>query len=133
MALAECEAPQIKKTLRACLIDPRLILEAKTKQDLIDLAEQNGIFSTLDEWTIEIMRAAKEAGKSPLDAMLQATRETRGASKKAAHKSPMAAAQAEPPVPTEPPHATAAAAAAKKALDAAALAKHTEDWFDSAA
>jgi hypothetical protein len=72
-----------------------LILEAKTKQDLIDLAEQNGIFSTLDEWTIEIMRAAKEAGKSPLDAMLQATRETRGPSKKAAHKSPMAAAQAE--------------------------------------
>jgi hypothetical protein len=95
VALAECEAPQIKKTLRACLIEPRLILEAKTKQDLIDLAEQNGIFSTLDEWTIEIMRAAKEAGKSPLDAMLQATRETRGPSKKAAHKSPMAAAQAE--------------------------------------
>ena len=95
VALAECEAPQIKKTLRACLVDPRLILEAKTKQDLIDLAEQNGIFSTLDEWTIEIMRAAKEAGKSPLDAMLQATRETRGPSQKAAHKSPMAAAQAE--------------------------------------
>ena len=63
-SLADLQAPQIKRILREWTVDPRLILNADTKMDLIELAEQQGITSAPEEWTLQMIkedRARKES------------------------------------------------------------------------
>ena len=54
-------APEIKLILRAFSVDPVLILDAKTKMDLVELARHHGITSMPDEWTLQKLKS-KECG-----------------------------------------------------------------------
>ena len=63
-SLADLQAPQIKRILREWTVDPRLILNAETKMDLIELAEQQGITSAPEEWTLQMIKEAR-ARKEP--------------------------------------------------------------------
>jgi hypothetical protein len=54
-------APEIKLILRAFSVDPVLILDAKTKMDLVELARHHGITCVPDEWTLQKLKS-KECG-----------------------------------------------------------------------
>ena len=54
--LAELPIPQIKTLLRQCDIEPVRILEAKTKPQLLELAESFGLVEVPDVWTMDRIR-----------------------------------------------------------------------------
>ena len=51
--LAPLKAQEIKRVLRLWEVDPKLILDASTKKELIELAELHGITGAPDEWTLQ--------------------------------------------------------------------------------
>jgi hypothetical protein len=66
-AMASMEAltiVEIKRTLRGCSIPPQEILAARTKVELIELAQRHGIKGVPDEWTIEKIKASKVGAPS---------------------------------------------------------------------
>ena len=68
--MADLPIPQIKNILRACNIEPVHILGAKTKPELVELAESLGIIMVPEEWTMDKIRQEQARRKEVARAKL---------------------------------------------------------------